>query len=311
MEPSLCVIIVSWNTKELLRRCLESLSIKNRKLDFLTIVVDNCSSDGSTQMVESCFPQVKLIKNSENVGFARANNQAIRLTNTKFILLLNSDTEFKTNESLLDIVVYADQHPRVGVIGALLLFADETVQAAGRDFISVWGLVKSQLLFFRSRLIKKLMNKYHEKDRQIEPYAVDYVDGAFLFLKREVINQVGLLNEKFFMYGEDMEWCMRARKKNWEVMVMPTVEIIHYYGKSTEQSLSTSLQHSLTNTCNLMNQLHGPLYAILAYSVYMTGLLIRAILLFISNRKKARSYWHAFTHCLRTNPSGRINADTF
>lgn len=292
------VIVVNWNTKELLQNCLSSLYEKNNSINFETYVIDNASNDGSAEMVEKNFAEVHLVLNNENIGFARANNQAIKLSNTKYILLLNSDTEFKTIESLRKIVLFLEEHSNIGIVGVRLVFPNGSLQAAGRDFISIWGLIKSQLLFSRSPVLmnfKALLNK----KRQLRPYKTDFVDGAFFFIRRTVVNQIGLMNENYFMYGEDMEWCLRARKAGWEVAVLPEIEVIHHHGKSTVQNLPHVLKQNVINNCNIIKNLYGRGQAKMAYIIYMIGMLLRTILTYFQKRQKALSYLEAFRSCLK------------
>lgn len=296
-ETLVSVIIVSWNTKTELRSCLTSLYEKNKSEQFSTFVVDNASEDGSPEMVEQGFPEVQLIRNKENLGYSRANNQAIKLAKTKYVLLLNSDTEFKTDETLNKICAFMNKNPDSGIVGARLVFPDGTLQAEGREFISVWRLFKSQLLFSRSPVAMQIKSRLSRKNSS-NSFKTDYVDGAFLFIRKDVVDQIGLMNEKYFMYGEDMEWCLRASRAGWGISVIPGIEIVHHQGKSAVQNLSVALQESLASTCQFIKEVYGDGKAQMSYLIYMTGMLIRAALLFLSKRKEAVSYWDAFTSCL-------------
>lgn len=296
-EPLISVIIVSWNTKTELRNCLTSLYERNKDVSFEAFVVDNASKDGSPEMVDEDFPEVKLLRNAENLGYSRANNQAIKLVKSQYILLLNSDTEFKTEGSLSKTYSFIKDKSDLGIVGVRLVFPDGSLQAAGRDFVTVWSLFKSQLLFSRSRFVIKIKSRLYHKNNSM-PYKTDYVDGAFLFFRKEVVDQIGLMNEKYFLYGEDMEWCLRASRAGWKISVFPQVEIVHHQGKSSVQNLSLALQENLVNICQFIKEVYGTGKGQFSYLIYLTGMLIRAGLLFLPKREKAISYWEAFTNCL-------------
>jgi len=296
-EPLISVIIVSWNTRTELRNCLASLYERNKDVPFEAFVVDNASRDGSPEMVDEDFPEVKLLRNAENLGYSRANNQAIRLAKTQYILLLNSDTEFKTDGALSNTYSFIEKNSDLGIVGVRLVFPDGSLQAAGRDFVTVWGLFKSQLLFSRSRFVMHIKSRLNHKDDS-RPFKTDYIDGAFLFIRQKVVDQIGLMNEKYFLYGEDMEWCLRASRAGWKISVFPEIEIVHHQGKSSVQNLSLALQENLVNICQFIKEVYGAGKGQFSYLIYMTGMLMRAGLLFFPKRKKAVSYWEAFTSCL-------------
>ncbi len=222
----LSIIIVNYNTKELLRKCLGSVfaSVGSHKLE--VIVSDNGSKDGSIEMVKMNFPQVKLIENKANLGFSKGNNVAIKQAVGKYILLLNSDTAVRTDTIDLSIK-YLDEHPETGIMGAKVLLPDGTLdKACRRKFPNPWNS------FLRLFGLKQLSdyNINTPIDQEVE---VDAVMGAYLMIRKSVIDKIGLLDEEYFMYGEDLDWCWETKRAGYKVMYYPKVEITHYkYGSS-------------------------------------------------------------------------------
>jgi len=219
--PDLSIIIVNYNTRELLRERLKSLQGQ-------IIVVDNASADGSQKMVKKEFPSVDLIKNQQNVGFARANNQGIQRTKSKYVLLLNTDCE-ATHQVITETLSYLETHPEVGGISCKLVLPDGSIDpACHRGFPTPWAsftyFLGLEKLFPGSRLF----GQYHQGYRPMgEIHDVDCISGAFFLVRREVIEHVGLLDEAFFMYGEDIDWCFRIRKAGYKIQFYPHVSVMH------------------------------------------------------------------------------------
>lgn len=202
-------------------------------------MVDNASSDGSPQMVKSDFPKVALLKNSKNLGFAAANNQALKKAKGEFLLLLNSDTEF-IEDSLLKMVSFMRQNKKIGIASCQLLDKRGLIQASGGFFptlprIFAWMFFLDDLPLFSS-LVKSFHphppSFYLKQDWYEEKHHQDWVTGAFLMMRREVYEKVGGLDEKFFMYVEEMEFCYRAKKAGFKVFYTPETKIIHLGGGS-------------------------------------------------------------------------------
>jgi len=220
--PVLSIIIVNWNTRDLLAQCIESIYAHPPDGSFDIWVVDNASADGSAEMVRQRFPQVHLIENSENVGFARANNQAIRASSGRYVLLLNSDTCVLS--SMLDhLLTFVATHPRVGICGAVALNPDGSLQAGGNRFPS--------LISELSLLLGRECPRSIPTDNQ--PAETDWVGGACLLARRSMIEQIGLLDEQFFMYCEETDWCWRAKKAGWDIFLVPQARYIHLGARST------------------------------------------------------------------------------
>jgi GT2 family glycosyltransferase len=229
------IIIVSWNTKRLLRDCLISIYEQAGNVDYEIIVLDNASTDGSAEMVKSDFPEVVLLENPENRGFAAASNQGIAASRGRYILLLNSDTVI-LNNAIEKVISFADMHPETGVIGCRVLNPDGTLQPTCFMFPSLLNMVLSctylYKVFPQSRFFGREHMTWWERDNSME---VDVITGCFMLVRREAFERVGLLDERFFMYGEEADWCYRFKINGWKRMFTPTGEIVHFGGQSTSQ----------------------------------------------------------------------------
>jgi len=229
------VIIVNWNTKELLRDCLSSACENAGDIDYEIIVIDNASADGSAEMVKNDFRQVILIENSENRGFAAANNQGIAVAKGRYVLLLNSDTVVLDN-AIANTVRFADENPQAAVTGCRVLNPDRTLQRTCFMFPSVLNMLLSSTylykLFSKNRFFGREQMTWWDRN-DVRP--VDVVTGCFMLVRREAIEQVGMMDEQFFMYGEETDWCYRFREKGWKVIFAPVGQIIHFGGQSTAQ----------------------------------------------------------------------------
>lgn len=227
----LSVIIVSWNTRQILRDCLESVTRQQTSAISEIWVIDNASSDGSAQMVREAFPDVHLIENSENVGFARANNAAIAASTGRYVLLLNSDTV--VHPGAFDALVnFLDQHPEAGAAGPLTLNPDGSLQISCYPSPTV-----ARELWFLLHLDR--LRPYGSYDmanwNTAQPRAVDAVLGACFLVRRAVLEQVGVLDPSYFMYSEEIDLCYRIRRAGWRIYWTPQAKIVHYGGQSTRQ----------------------------------------------------------------------------
>ena len=227
------IVIVAWNARRYLELCLESLLSAPTHRRMETIVVDNASEDGTAEMIEARFPWVKLIKSQENLGFSRGNNLGIRQAQGQYVALVNPDVIVLPGclDALAD---FLDRNPKVGNVGPLILNPDMTLQSTCRraptlwnNFCSATGLATK---FTNSRFFAGEHMFYFPHDRTL---AVDVLEGCFSFIRREAFEQVGLLDENLFMYGDDVDWCRRARKAGWQVVFYPGARAIHDRGKIT------------------------------------------------------------------------------
>lgn len=232
-EPiDLSIIIVNWNTCNLLAKCLDAIFQTVRASAYEIIVVDNNSTDGSVDMIHTQFPTVRLIENQQNVGFTQANNQALAASCGRYVLLLNSDTEVQPG-ALDAMVHFMDAHPAAGVAGAHLLNPDGSFQASHTDFPTLWREILTLSGLGRTLLRPSYPSYGPEVERG--PRRVGYIEGACLLARRKVVDQVGGLDEGFFMYAEEVDWCYRMKQAGWEVWYLPEVRIVHHGGGSSRQ----------------------------------------------------------------------------
>jgi GT2 family glycosyltransferase len=232
---TLSIIIVNYNTEEMLKGCLESIYAGSNGTPLDVWVVDNNSRDHSVAMVKSLFPRVRMIENQSNIGFSKANNMVVSQSRSDYLLLLNPDTLILGN-AIERMVKFMREHPEVGIAGCKVLNRDGTLQLACRRSIptpevAFYRLTGLSRLFPKSRVLAKYNMTYESPDQTHE---VDAVSGAFLMIRREVVETIGPLDERFFMYGEELDWCLRTKRAGWAVMYHPGAQIIHYKGESTK-----------------------------------------------------------------------------
>jgi len=235
VSVDLSVIIVNWNVLDLLRRCLLSLNPSEEGLAVEAIVVDSASYDGSVEMVRREFPWVRLIASDKNLGYARGNNVGMAEASGRYLLVLNPDTEM-VGGALEGMARYLDEHPSVGALGPALRYLDGSLQSSRRRFPTLATAFCESTLLHQWFPNNRVARRYHLDDRPADvPQPVDWVVGAALMIRREAWQQVGPLDEGFFMYFEELDWCHRCRAAGWEIHFLPTAEIIHHEGKSSEQ----------------------------------------------------------------------------
>jgi GT2 family glycosyltransferase len=216
----LSIIIVSFNTKDLLKRCLESLPLSSE-----IIIVDNGSIDGAVEMLKKIKePKIKIIENKENLGFAKAVNQGLKKAKGEYLLLLNSDV-FAKKEAFNKLVAFAKDQPQAGVIGGRLLNPDGSPQGSCFYLPTVLRIMRE--FWFNGH---STLNKYIPlSDKPVE---VEAVIGAVFLIPRKVLNKVGFLDERYFMYFEDLDYCRRVREAGFKVYYLPEAEFIHEHGAS-------------------------------------------------------------------------------
>ncbi|MBL7144467.1 MAG: glycosyltransferase family 2 protein [Phycisphaerae bacterium] len=273
----LSIIIVNYNTGRLLKDCLDSIYRKATTVPFDIWVVDNHSTDTGVPMVRQNFPHVNLIENKENVGFAKANNQAIKKCTGDYILLLNPDTLVLQN-AVEKTVDFMDENSTIGICGCKVLNEDRTLQLACRRSIPTPGVAFFRLtglskLFPKSKLTSKYNLTYIDPNG---PHEVDAVSGAFLMIRRKVVEEIGLLDERFFMYGEDLDWCLKAKKAGWTVMYYPDAEIIHYKGECSKTN-SRKAAFEFYRSMYLFHKKHfAENYSPITNFIIYMGILLRA-----------------------------------
>jgi GT2 family glycosyltransferase len=224
------VVIVSYNTCDVLRRCLDYLREVKARCAIDVIVVDNQSKDGSVAMMESSYPEVRLIKSPQNGGFARAVNQGLTLSKTRYSLLLNSDA-FLTAEALGALVRFMDAHPDVGVCGPQLLYEDGSWQHSHGPVPSPRAALLSALGVSSLKVLAERV-AWSVARGLLRPREVEYICGACMLIRNRTIGDIGGLDETFFMYVEDAEFCDRARRRDWKVCYVPQSRVVHIRGES-------------------------------------------------------------------------------
>lgn len=274
-KTDLSIVIVSYNTQELLRARLKTLQGR-------IIVVDNASTDGSADMVKRKFPNVDLIRNKENVGFARANNKGIQRAKSRYVLLLNTDCE-ATHQAVAETVDYLEDHPDVGAITCKLVLTDGTMDpACHRGFPTPWASVTYFMGFEKLFPASRAFSQYHQGYKPMgEIHDVDCISGAFFLVRREVIEQVGLLDEAFFMYGEDIDWCFRIRKAGYKIQFYPHVSVMHKKYQSglahTDDKLRSDTRRHFYDAMRLFYDKHyRHRYGTLISSLVLLGIKFRA-----------------------------------
>jgi N-acetylglucosaminyl-diphospho-decaprenol L-rhamnosyltransferase len=259
------IVLVSWNTRALLLACLDALPDAVGALRADVWVVDNHSADDSVAAVRAWRPAevelpVHIIENAHNAGFAAANNQAIAGSAGRFVLLLNSDTIARP-ASIERLVHFAGQHPGAGLVGAMLLNPDGSYQGSFADFPSL----RSELLS-ASGLGERLFGRWYPNYGPGQAQAarqVDYIQGACMLARRAAVGQVGLLDEAYFMYNEETDWCLRMRRAGWETWYTPGARIVHYGSQSTRQVRHAMVQALYRSKVRFFRKHYGLLPAAL------------------------------------------------
>lgn len=308
----LSIVIISWNVRELLRLCLDSIqeSLRGEKGEGLlveTIIFDNGSTDGSADMVREDFPRVHLMESEVNLGFTKGNNLAIGQSEGRYILLLNPDTEV-VGDALGTMVAYMEAHPRVGALGPQLLNPDGTTQSSRRRFPTLaTAFLESTVLqpwFQGSRILKR----YYLLDRpddEIQP--VDWAVGAALLIRREALHQVGPLDEEFFMYSEELDWCYRLKAQGWEVVYLPTAQVVHQEGRSSEQVLPARHIHFQRSKVLFFKRYYGWRGEVLRWfilSTYLYLLVLEGLKWLVGHKRPLRrervaTYWQVLCSGLK------------
>ncbi len=259
---TLSIIIVNWNTRNLLAQCLDSIRQTSGDLPVEVIVVDNASTDGSQTMLQQSYPEARLLANSQNVGFARANNQAIAVAQGRYFLLLNSDT-IVLPQALARLVSFANQQNDAGIVGGKLLNSDGSLQESWASFPTFWS----------EMLGRNFRTKQMATSRPLS-YKVDWVGGACLLARPTAIAQAGGLDESFFMYAEETDWCFQMRRHGWQVYYLPEAEVIHLGGGSASRSSAGQLIRLYQSKIHFFSKNYGAAQATaLRYGLVVTNLL--------------------------------------
>jgi hypothetical protein len=274
----LAILIVNWNVRDLLRGCLTSIygDLADSDLDAEVWVVDNASRDSSPAMVRAEFPQVHLISSEENLGFAGGNNLALRQMREtappRYTLLLNPDTELRPG-ALQTLLGFAERHERVGVAGARLFYGDGRFQHSAFGFPGLWQIIFDLYplphRLYKSRLNGRYPRAWYERG---DPFPVDHPLGAAMIVRWDVVRQVGLFDEGFHMYCEEIDWCMRIKRAGWQICCVPRAEVVHFEGQSTGQIRTESFVNLWRSRRRLYEKHYGPLKRWLAWRLVRMGM---------------------------------------
>jgi GT2 family glycosyltransferase len=306
----LSIITVSWNVRELLRACVRSVDAGRGTLNLEMIVVDSASADGSPEMIRQEFPWVKLLASSENVGFPRGNNMGIEQARGRHVLLLNPDTEI-LDDALPLMVGHLDQHPDIGGLGAQLLNPDGTIQSSRRRFPTFLTAIfeSTWLEGLAPKAVKRHYYALDLPDHQVSD--VDWVTGACIMVPQRIIKHVGLMDEGYFMYSEELDWCRRIVDAGWRIVYFPKAKIMHYVGKSSEQAVTERHINFQRAKLRYFRKYHGRLQA-LTLRIFLLASYLWQILVEMAKgtighkrdmrRQRIHSYWQVVRSGLR--PAG-------
>ena len=275
--PDVSIIIVSFNTKELTLSCIRSIIDETRAHSFEIIVIDNNSRDGSPAAIRENFPQVKLLERTDNLGFAGGNNMAVQSARGSRLLLLNPDTLI-LNAAIDAILMFADKTPNAQVWGGRAIFPDGTVNASCWNDMTMWSSLCRALgltwMFPKSNLFNP--ESIHSWDSLTNERDVDIVVGCFLLIEKSMWDKLGGFNPRFFMYGDEVDLCIRARKLGAQPRITPTATIIHYGGGS-EPSSEDKLVKVFKGRITVMKAHWRPLSALLGRWLLLTTAGLRAL----------------------------------
>lgn len=278
----LSIIIVSWNVREDLKQCLRSIAENPPSGDYEVIVVDNASTDGTAASIKKEFPKISFTGNTENRGFAAANNQGIKISKGQYILLLNPDTIVHTG-ALDTLTRFMDENQDAGACGPKLLNADGTTQASARRFPTFGGALYRHTILRNLRIFRGSYEKWLMKDfdhgRRCD---VDQLMGAALMLRRTAIEQVGALDEKFFMYYEEVDLCRRLKEAGWRTVFVPETTITHLGGSSARQVPASRRAMMLASMLGYFRKHHGTGKTALFNIFFKPGVIIAEVSRLIS-----------------------------
>ncbi|KPK38815.1 MAG: hypothetical protein AMJ78_09425 [Omnitrophica WOR_2 bacterium SM23_29] len=248
----LSIVIVNWNTKDYLQKCINSIYENTKGISFEIIVVDNASSDGSIETVKSIFPSVKLIENSENLGFNAANNQGIKISSARYILLLNPDT-IVLSTALSEMVRFMDGNEDAGALGCKILNPDGTLHLYFRKHPTL-GKEVIRLILPERFTLEELRTKPQDYESVHE---VEVLSGSCIMVRKEVFDRIGLLDERFFMYGDDVDLCYQVKKDNRKIYYIPHAQIIHYGKQSSNQRRTEMAIEAYKSMYKLLKKIYG------------------------------------------------------
>ena len=259
---NLSIVIVSWNVKDLLGECLKSIYENKGDLKIEIIVVDNASSDQTVEMVKEKFKNVKLIANANNLGFSRANNQGIEISTGEYILALNPDTKVLP-DTLKKMVDFMDKNYKIGISGCKHLNPNLTLQPSVRRFPTVLPILL--ILTKIAKIIPgiRILRDYFAKDFDYKiTQPAQQVAGSFFMIRAQTIEEIGVFDESFFIWFEEVDYCKRAKEAGWQIWFNSDAEIIHYGGQSFEQKITLEKQLLFFKSAMYYFKKHGLIWKI-------------------------------------------------
>ena len=290
----LSIIIVSWNVRDLLAACLNSIDPHCE-----IIVVDSASSDDTVAMVSREYPWVKLIAQQENVGFTRGNNIGLSAAEGEYMMLLNPDTQV-IEDALIKMVEFLDANPEVGIVGPQTFNTDGTHQSTRRRFPTLLTAI-FESTWLQPFAPRRILDHFYVRDVEDSATAdVDWVQGSALMARREVYEQIGGLDEHYIMFSEEMDWCKRAKIAGWRVAYLGDAHIIHHGGKSTEQVTARKHIYFQSSKLYYFRKFHGAAAALVLRIVLLANYGVQLIIEWVKGilghkrdmrRERVRVYW--------------------
>lgn len=282
MEPEISIVIVNYNVKHFLEQCLMAIERAKHNLAIETIVVDNASVDGSQTLLKKKFPQVRLIENHKNLGFGRANNQALKIARGKYVLILNPDTLIQ-EDTLQVLKNFLDEHPEASLVGCKLINPDGTFQIASRRsiptpwvaFAKISGLSR---IFPKTKIFGRYNLTYLSPEIESE---VDILSGSLMMARKDALEKVGYFDEDYFMYGEDIDLCYKIKKAGGKIYYTPRTKAIHYKGESTKKGEFSYITNFYSSMLIFIDKHFKDRYSIFVKSILILGIYLRAVIAFL------------------------------
>lgn len=278
-EKDLSIIIVSYNVRELLQDCLVSIfnTIDEAAVRYEIILVDNNSKDQTGEIVAARFPRVKLIANAHNIGFAAANNQAIRRAGGRYLLLLNPDTIVEPF-AIEQVLNFFNNTPDAGIVGCKLLNSDGSVQPSCTAFPTLLSVFSEYFFLYKVFPKSPVWGKPYMTHLDLNKIQeVESIKGAFLLVRKDIIDRIGLLDERFFIYSEEVDLCYRVKKAGWKIYYFPDARIIHLGGQSTKQQNLKMFIELHKTKCQLLDKHYSPTNARLMKTIMAAGIFLRSL----------------------------------
>ena len=303
----LSIIIVNWNVRELLRECLNSIFLHLTEPTYEVIVIDNASEDGSVEMIQKNFSQVKLIANKENYGFAKACNQGLQIAQGEYFFILNPDTIISSN-TLKSVVDFMDFNPMVGVGGCYVYYPNGRPQPSFYKFPSLANSFGRMFSLFRFLPRTVLTDCFFDDypDERI-PETVDRVLGGAMVLRKKALNEIGLFDEAYFMYTEEVDLCFRMKKKGWAVAPIPDTKVYHFHKQSSLQNVASATFHQFKSDFIFFKKFYPSHQVLLLRFIQFLGASFRFIfwliqyLFFYDNRKLSKNKLVGYMKVLLSN----------